>query len=168
MTARDSSERRASNSGLTEIGRFPLLAPPPMHSANLKVAMCPAGQPVNTRLASISSATYDKARFIPRCFDCIRDRFCTCCHRWWCESCYTGPWASAFGGHGGATSTEADLVSNSHSHTKGPGVGRNQNRRPLVRDGSPVCDCGSGSGLGFGFFTSNPEIEGNIGATSGI
>ncbi|KAK3381950.1 hypothetical protein B0H63DRAFT_451239 [Podospora didyma] len=89
---RDCHERRSSGcSGSSEIGRFPLLAPPPMHSTNLKVTMCPSGQPVNG--FSSSTPEKDKARFIPRCFDCIRDRYCTGCYRWWCESCYIGPLA---------------------------------------------------------------------------
>ncbi|KAK4211894.1 hypothetical protein QBC37DRAFT_204196 [Rhypophila decipiens] len=108
--ARDACERRTSNSSSSDIGRFPLLAPPPMHSSNLKAAMCPTGQSIKSRLSSLSSTRQEKARFIPRCFDCIRDRYCASCCRWWCENCYLGPWASGLGGHGGATDTEADLA----------------------------------------------------------
>ncbi|KAK3316619.1 hypothetical protein B0H66DRAFT_478746 [Apodospora peruviana] len=133
--ARDASEGRTSNSGTAEIGRFPLLAPPPMHSTSLKVAMCPTGQPVNKRLASASSRKEGHAHFIPRCGACLRDRYCAGCHRWWCETCYTGPWASSLGGHGGATNTAAELVSDSPSNSSG-GYS-NDDRKPeyKVRDG---------------------------------
>lgn len=138
--SRDSYDRRSSNSGCPETGRFPLLAPPPMHSSNLRVAMCPAGQPVNSRLASLSSAKHGQARFIPRCVDCIRERYCAGCRRWWCESCYVGPWASALGGHGGATDTEADLVSNQNSHTTGASQSQDTPLQPRADD--PICENG--------------------------
>ncbi|KAK0709235.1 hypothetical protein B0T26DRAFT_653360 [Lasiosphaeria miniovina] len=92
-TKRCPDERRASGSASLETGQFPLLAPPPMHSANLKVAMCPAGQQVKSRLPWAPMAKKEQARFMPRCGDCIRDRYCRGCHRWWCESCYLGPLA---------------------------------------------------------------------------
>lgn len=75
-----------------DIGRFPLLAPPPKHSANVKAAMCPAGQPLCNRPSSATSQTAQTARFIPRCISCLRDRYCTACNKWWCESCYIGPY----------------------------------------------------------------------------
>ncbi|EAA31307.3 hypothetical protein GE21DRAFT_8937 [Neurospora crassa] len=96
---RDPHERRASEGGTmtTDIGRFPLLAPPPLHSVSLKSAMCPTGQSVYTRLSQFRSKD-EQARFIPRCYDCIRDRYCTGCNKWWCETCYVGPWASVHDG----------------------------------------------------------------------
>ncbi|KAL1875735.1 hypothetical protein VTK73DRAFT_9856 [Phialemonium thermophilum] len=72
-----------------EIGRFPLLRDPPLHSASIRVAMCPSGQPLRPRPLDDQEA--EKARFIPRCAPCLRDRYCVACHRWWCESCYAGP-----------------------------------------------------------------------------
>ncbi|KAK3332328.1 hypothetical protein B0T19DRAFT_100723 [Cercophora scortea] len=133
---RDRYERRSSNGNSDEIGRFPLLAPPPMHSANLKVAMCPTGQPVNPRSSSMHTPKNQKARFIPRCLDCLRDRYCAGCRRWWCEACFVGPWASSpgGGGHGGAPNTSADLVSDSSSNSTS---GVNDSREPeyKVRDG---------------------------------
>jgi hypothetical protein len=111
MSQRDSDGRRTSDSCMTDLARFPLLAPPPMHSASLRVAMCPTGQTVRSRLPFIPTGKQQKARFIPRCFDCIRDRYCGGCHRWWCESCYIGPRASSPGGHAGSPSGP-DSVSN--------------------------------------------------------
>ncbi|OIW24724.1 hypothetical protein CONLIGDRAFT_648850 [Coniochaeta ligniaria NRRL 30616] len=91
------TDRRGSDSAYTDadIGRFPLLPHPPLHSPSIKVAMCPTGQPLNARRVTSSAAQPGKARFIPRCGACLRDRYCTACHRWWCESCYIGPWATS-------------------------------------------------------------------------
>ncbi|KAK4148719.1 hypothetical protein C8A00DRAFT_19499 [Chaetomidium leptoderma] len=99
---RDPDGRRTSESCMADLARFPLLAPPPMHSASLRVAMCPTGQTVRSRLPFIPQGKQQKARFIPRCFDCIRDRYCGGCRRWWCESCYIGPRASSPGEHAGS------------------------------------------------------------------
>ena len=95
-------ERRASDKSATryEIGRFPLLRRAPLHSANVRVAMCPAGQPLYPRPSDLSGGSADLARFIPRCTDCLRDRYCVACHRWWCESCFVGPFAPELP-HGG-------------------------------------------------------------------
>ncbi|KAL2259612.1 hypothetical protein VTK26DRAFT_6652 [Humicola hyalothermophila] len=87
---RDEHGRRTSDNCATDISRFPLLAPPPMHSASLRAAMCPTGQ---SSVSRTSTGKQQTARFIPRCFDCIRERYCVGCHRWWCESCYAGPLA---------------------------------------------------------------------------
>lgn len=84
---RRNSDRCNTN---TDIGRFPLLSSPPLHSASIRAAMCPAGQPLYPRLTTASRRA-DKACFIPRCGACLRDRYCTACHQWWCESCYLGP-----------------------------------------------------------------------------
>lgn len=108
---RDPDGRRTSESCMTDLSRFPLLAPPPMHSASLRVAMCPTGQTVKSRLPFLPRGKQQQARFIPRCFDCIRDRYCGGCHKWWCESCYIGPRASSPGG-GYAGSSGPDSVSN--------------------------------------------------------
>ncbi len=86
---RDPDERRDSGNFSSEIGRFPLLWPPPRHSSSVRVAMCPAGQPTNPRL--VSGKEKDRARFIPRCYDCLQDRYCGSCNRWWCETCYPAP-----------------------------------------------------------------------------
>jgi hypothetical protein len=113
---RDADGRRTSESCMADLARFPLLAPPPMHSASLHVAMCPAGQSVRSRLPFIPTGKQQAARFIPRCFDCIRDRYCGGCHKWWCESCYIGPRASSPGEHAGSQ-TGPNSVSNPISST---------------------------------------------------
>ncbi len=94
---------------MAEIGRFPLLSPAPMHSADLRAAMCPSGQIINSRVPTFSATKRPKARFIPRCWSCLVDRYCMSCHRWWCENCFIGPRAAAYDAHGGVT---GDLVSN--------------------------------------------------------
>ncbi|KAH6617211.1 hypothetical protein F5144DRAFT_385974 [Chaetomium tenue] len=113
---RDADGRRTSESCMADLARFPLLAPPPMHSASLQIAMCPAGQTVRSRLPFIPTGKQQAARFIPRCFDCIRDRYCGGCHKWWCESCYIGPRASSPGEHAGSHSGP-NSVSNPISST---------------------------------------------------
>lgn len=95
----DHYERRSSTSSSADIGRFPLLAPPPMHSSNIKAAMCPSGHSIKTRATMMSTSKQPKARFIPRCSDCLLERYCKGCHRWWCEVCYTGPFALSPSGH---------------------------------------------------------------------
>lgn len=91
----------------SDIGRYPLLAPPPLHSSNVSAAMCPTGHSAPSRLSSfIKNEDQERARFIPRCFDCLRDRYCSGCNRWWCEACYLGAFSP-----GGSNST-ANLVSN--------------------------------------------------------
>ncbi|KAK3985443.1 hypothetical protein QBC44DRAFT_335163 [Cladorrhinum sp. PSN332] len=93
------------NNSCSDTGRFPLLAPPPFHSSNLSAAMCPDGHTVRTRLSSVNQKDQEKARFIPRCFDCLRDRYCSGCHRWWCEACYIGAY-----GPGGSQSGASNLA----------------------------------------------------------
>lgn len=116
----DDGERRYSDGGCTntDIGRYPLLSPPPLHSASVRVAMCPAGQPLNPRLATSTSNQTETARFVPRCGACIRDRYCTCCHRWWCETCYVGPYATRpFAGNASLEDHGEDTVSQSSNNS---------------------------------------------------
>lgn len=54
----------------------PLLGPPPLLSSSLRAAKTP-GQPATP--------------FVPRCVDCLTERYCAGCHKWWCEACYTPP-----------------------------------------------------------------------------
>lgn len=68
--------------------RFPLLAPPPVHSSNVKVAKRPSGVGARSQYGAENTAKQPK-RFIARCIDCLRDRYCWNCSKWWCESCYT-------------------------------------------------------------------------------
>lgn len=74
--------------------RLPLLAPVPLQSSNVKTASRP-----QTRNAENGA----KPQFVPRCWDCIRDRFCFSCQEWWCESCYQVP-------------TQAELQAAQHVH----------------------------------------------------
>lgn len=66
-------------------GDLPLLSPVPLHSSNVKTA---------SRPRSGKTQNGEKPRFVPRCWDCIRDRFCFSCLEWWCESCYQAPTAA--------------------------------------------------------------------------
>lgn len=69
--------------------RFPLLAPPPVHSSNVKVASCPSGADVYASRGGRSGESKPKRAFIARCLECIRDRYCWGCSKWWCEKCFT-------------------------------------------------------------------------------
>ena len=133
---RDAYGRRTSETSMTDLARFPLLAPPPMHSAGLRVAMCPTGQTVKSRLPFIPKGKQERARFIPRCFDCIRDRYCGGCHKWWCESCYLGPRASSPAGHG-ASHAGPDSVSSPLPSTSVVSVDDDAGAACKIRDG--VC-----------------------------
>lgn len=52
---------------------LPLLNPPPLLSS--------------TVLAAVTPQVRDQS-FVARCGDCLRDRYCSSCHSWWCEDCY--------------------------------------------------------------------------------
>jgi len=73
-----------------DLGRFPLLSPPPLLSSNVRVAQCPAGQSLNPSRFRARGDTAKPPRFIARCIECLRDRYCHSCHKWWCEDCYRG------------------------------------------------------------------------------
>ncbi|KAI9786114.1 MAG: hypothetical protein M1839_007524 [Geoglossum umbratile] len=91
--------------GISPDENFPLLAPPPLHSSRIRAAKMP------------SSAAYDGEMrlLIARCEDCLRNRWCELCNKWWCEDCYTIPpysapresstMASSEGGHTGRSHT---------------------------------------------------------------
>ncbi|KAG5979172.1 hypothetical protein E4U55_005474 [Claviceps digitariae] len=55
---------------------LPLLSPVPVMTSSARAATCPS-QPGQS--------------FVARCFQCLRDRYCACCHKWWCETCYQLP-----------------------------------------------------------------------------
>ncbi|KAI0021720.1 hypothetical protein F4780DRAFT_262488 [Xylariomycetidae sp. FL0641] len=61
---------------------WPLLSPIPLHSSSAKAAKSPV---------SASGEGARKPSFVPRCLDCIRERYCFSCNQWWCESCYQVP-----------------------------------------------------------------------------
>jgi hypothetical protein len=72
----------------TPPSQLPLLSPPPLFAS------------------SVAAATYpqipedDNPSFIARCLPCLRERYCSGCHQWWCEECYRVPGASAGAGAG--------------------------------------------------------------------
>lgn len=69
--------------------RFPLLAPPPLHTSNLKAACCPRGGDMSSRATWTTQASGKRPRrFIARCLECLRDRCCWSCSKWWCERCF--------------------------------------------------------------------------------
>ncbi|KAI1759808.1 hypothetical protein GGR53DRAFT_118736 [Hypoxylon sp. FL1150] len=63
---------------------LPLLAPVPLHSSTIKAATCPMP-------GAGSEAGGETRKFVPRCLECIRERYCFSCDQWWCESCYQVP-----------------------------------------------------------------------------
>ncbi|KAJ0168535.1 hypothetical protein CTA2_4987 [Colletotrichum tanaceti] len=60
----------------------PLLSPPPLLTSSIKAATTPHSGPE----APWSS-------FVARCTDCLRERYCAGCDKWWCEECYQAPGA---------------------------------------------------------------------------
>jgi hypothetical protein len=58
---------------------FPLLAPPPFHSSTLVSARRPAVFPDEYPV------------LIARCADCLTDRWCHRCNKWFCDSCLPHP-----------------------------------------------------------------------------
>jgi hypothetical protein len=60
---------------------LPLLSPVPLHSSNVKSAACPA----------MAQEGSQRPEFVPRCLECIRERYCFSCNQWWCEACYRVP-----------------------------------------------------------------------------
>ncbi|KAF4459640.1 hypothetical protein FALBO_13597 [Fusarium albosuccineum] len=57
----------------THPSSLPLLSPPPILSSSVQAATTP--RPGHEAFAA-------------RCADCLRDRFCVTCNKWWCETCY--------------------------------------------------------------------------------
>ncbi|KAI1813878.1 hypothetical protein GGS20DRAFT_449701 [Poronia punctata] len=68
---------------------LPLLSPIGLHSSGVKAATCPTGA---------TRAGGQRQRFIPRCLECIRERYCFSCNQWWCEACYQIPTAEELAG----------------------------------------------------------------------
>ncbi|KAL5333590.1 hypothetical protein BJX70DRAFT_55887 [Aspergillus crustosus] len=58
---------------------FPLLSPPPFHSSSLAAAKRPALFPG------------ERPVLIARCTDCLTDRWCHRCNKWFCSSCLPNP-----------------------------------------------------------------------------
>ncbi|KAL3424190.1 hypothetical protein PVAG01_03471 [Phlyctema vagabunda] len=59
------------------IERFPLLSPLPLQSSSAKSAKAPLNYPHGV-----------EKKLLVRCADCLRQRHCNSCQRWWCENCY--------------------------------------------------------------------------------
>ncbi|CAD0085198.1 unnamed protein product [Aureobasidium vineae] len=59
--------------------KFPLLAPPPLHASSVRSAQRPIVQDA------------DVPPLILRCLECLRERWCERCNKWWCEDCYQEP-----------------------------------------------------------------------------
>jgi len=57
--------------------RLPLMAPPPVHSSTIKYAKMPT-----------HIGYGPEKKLLIRCMDCLRNRYCQSCHKWWCEDCY--------------------------------------------------------------------------------
>lgn len=62
----------------SSLDRLPLLAPVPLHSSTAKSAKAPFQGEVEKKL-------------LVRCVECLKNRYCESCHRWWCEVCYEVP-----------------------------------------------------------------------------
>lgn len=59
--------------------QFPLLTPPPLHSSSIAAARRPALFPD------------EHPAMIARCADCLNDRWCLRCNKWFCTSCLPHP-----------------------------------------------------------------------------
>jgi hypothetical protein len=58
---------------------FPLLSPPPIHSSRVTVAKCPVVYPD------------EQPTLIVQCQECLIDRWCHRCNKWWCSACLPYP-----------------------------------------------------------------------------
>ncbi|KAJ9229811.1 hypothetical protein DTO169E5_8725 [Paecilomyces variotii] len=59
--------------------QFPLLSPPPLHSSKISAARCPV------------MPGHDSPLLLARCVDCLTDRWCHRCNKWFCSSCLPQP-----------------------------------------------------------------------------
>jgi len=74
-----SSPEKPAIYGISPADHFPLLGPPPLHSSTVKAAKRPP-----------SDGSHPPRMFL-RCSECVKDRWCERCNKWWCEDCYTIP-----------------------------------------------------------------------------
>ncbi|KAH8649364.1 hypothetical protein BX600DRAFT_112931 [Xylariales sp. PMI_506] len=84
----------------SESPQLPLLSPISKQSSNVRAATRP--QVIESDDKDSENAS-DASQFVPRCWDCIRERYCFSCDQWWCESCYQVP-------------THVHHVNNAHGH----------------------------------------------------
>ncbi|KAJ6439769.1 ubiquitin fusion degradation protein (Ufd1) [Purpureocillium lavendulum] len=64
---------------------LPLLAPPPLVSSSIRAATSPHHHQGTVGMPG------EELSFVARCLDCLRERYCAGCHKWWCEDCYQLP-----------------------------------------------------------------------------
>ncbi|KAL3956169.1 hypothetical protein ACCO45_009015 [Purpureocillium lilacinum] len=64
---------------------LPLLAPPPVLSSSIRAATSPHHH------RGSNETHHEELSFVARCMDCLRERYCAGCHKWWCEDCYQLP-----------------------------------------------------------------------------
>lgn len=76
-------------------GLLPLLAPVSARSSHVRSAV----RPKDIASSSASSSARRPAEFVPRCQDCVRERYCFACNQWWCEACYQVPSLEELAGH---------------------------------------------------------------------
>ncbi len=63
--------------GVSPAKRFPLMAPPPLHSSSVSVAKRPQ-----------LPLTGNPPALLARCYECLKERWCRSCGKFWCEKCY--------------------------------------------------------------------------------
>ncbi|PYH89285.1 hypothetical protein BO71DRAFT_337015 [Aspergillus ellipticus CBS 707.79] len=103
--------------GQTSDEHFPLLTPPPFHASSVTIAKRPVLFPV------------EKPTLIVRCTECLTDRWCHRCNRWFCTDCLLHPehvsnelsphQTAVRGPRSGQSSIELP-----HNHRFGPGVSK--------------------------------------------
>jgi len=71
----------AGVAGRSPTSHVPLIYPPPLHSSSVARA----------QLAPGARGPIRGLPFMARCYDCVADRHCSGCLRFWCESCYAVP-----------------------------------------------------------------------------
>lgn len=70
-----SSFKNASVFGQSPMVTFPLFSPLPLHASTIKAA-------------KTSFEGFAFRKLMVRCMDCLRNRYCENCRKWWCEDCY--------------------------------------------------------------------------------
>jgi hypothetical protein len=81
--------------GKSPSNQIPLMAPPPLHDSTIRAAQRPS-----------TDLGLSNPGMIVRCLDCLKSRWCSRCHDWWCESCYM-PGQTASAGPAGDHQQEA-------------------------------------------------------------
>ena len=65
--------------------QLPLLSPPPLHSSSVRDA----------QRVSVNGISTMNIPFLARC-DCITERYCEGCRKFWCENCYNNPGTGSY------------------------------------------------------------------------